>query len=428
MEHHSKPTTTCRSIVKILPNNEQNSFFHDLTEACEGSLLLNGNHHIVSRLQHLTSKNRVPIITGTSSSPHQFDSHCQSISSIVTDPPLLQAPCLPPPTTLYPLPTAHCQSNVFQSSTSSWWKKPHSFLIITKDDKTLIPRTRELVDYLLSEGVVLDGEARTSALKVNQATIIYIEDTILSSITFHSSAHLISSCVKPWNAQRILDGNAKMRGKWVGRSDAGNRTSMVDGAEIDFVITLGGDGTVLYASWLFQFAVPPVLSFFFGTLGFLTLFDFEDYKQIVGSILRGNDGVGTSTDLSPSKANMCVPKISAEILVTLRMRLTCSVVRVSSPPLTNTLINSSVSSIQDDLVGGEESNFLHHPYHPLPTTVTQCSPEMEFRILNDLVVDRGPSPYMCKLEVYGDGRLLTTVQADGLVLSTPTGSTAYSVR
>src|SRR5690606_6310390 len=38
----------------------------------------------------------------------------------------------------------------------------------------------------------------------------------------------------------------------------------------DFVITLGGDGTVLYASWLFQRIVPPVLSFALGSLGFLT--------------------------------------------------------------------------------------------------------------------------------------------------------------
>ena len=34
----------------------------------------------------------------------------------------------------------------------------------------------------------------------------------------------------------------------------------------DFVISLGGDGTVLYASWLFQRIVPPVLSFALGSL------------------------------------------------------------------------------------------------------------------------------------------------------------------
>jgi NAD+ kinase len=50
-----------------------------------------------------------------------------------------------------------------------------------------------------------------------------------------------------------------------------------------------------------------------------------------------------------------------------------------------------------------------------------------FQVLNDLVVDRGPSPFLSNLELYGNHAHLTTVQADGLVISTPTGSTAYSL-
>jgi NAD kinase len=48
-------------------------------------------------------------------------------------------------------------------------------------------------------------------------------------------------------------------------------------------------------------------------------------------------------------------------------------------------------------------------------------------VLNDLVVDRGPSPFLSQLELYGNKAHLTTVQADGLVIATPTGSTAYSL-
>eukprot|EP00842_Homolaphlyctis_polyrhiza_P003464 jgi/Hompol1/4118/HPOL_006931-RA len=44
-----------------------------------------------------------------------------------------------------------------------------------------------------------------------------------------------------------------------------------------------------------------------------------------------------------------------------------------------------------------------------------------------MVVDRGPSPYLSQLELYGDNKHITTVQADGLVIATPTGSTAYSL-
>lgn len=46
-----------------------------------------------------------------------------------------------------------------------------------------------------------------------------------------------------------------------------------DAEPIDLVITLGGDGTILHASSLFKVgAVPPVLSFSMGTLGFLLPF------------------------------------------------------------------------------------------------------------------------------------------------------------
>jgi len=38
---------------------------------------------------------------------------------------------------------------------------------------------------------------------------------------------------------------------------------------VDFVITLGGDGTILHTSSLFPKEVPPIISFSLGTLGFL---------------------------------------------------------------------------------------------------------------------------------------------------------------
>jgi NAD+ kinase len=50
-----------------------------------------------------------------------------------------------------------------------------------------------------------------------------------------------------------------------------------------------------------------------------------------------------------------------------------------------------------------------------------------YQVLNEIVIDRGPSPWVSNLELYDDDKLLTIVQADGLILSTPTGSTAYSL-
>ena len=49
------------------------------------------------------------------------------------------------------------------------------------------------------------------------------------------------------------------------------------------------------------------------------------------------------------------------------------------------------------------------------------------QVLNEIVIDRGPSPWVSNLELYSDEKPLTIVQADGLILSTPTGSTAYSL-
>ncbi|GFR94170.1 NAD kinase [Elysia marginata] len=48
-------------------------------------------------------------------------------------------------------------------------------------------------------------------------------------------------------------------------------------------------------------------------------------------------------------------------------------------------------------------------------------------VLNEVVLDRGPSSYLSNLDLYIEGRRVTTVQGDGLIISTPTGSTAYAV-
>lgn len=137
--------------------------------------------------------------------------------------------------------------------------------------------------------------------------------------------------------------------------------------KFDLVLTLGGDGTVLFTSWLFQRVVPPVLSFSLGSLGFMTTFEFDKYRPHLGRVM-GDDGMK----------------------INLRMRFTCTVWR------------------HDTQTGhGEEGE--------------------QFEVLNELVIDRGPSPYVSNLELYGDGELLTVVQADGCIFSTPTGSTAYSL-
>ncbi|KAF2269861.1 ATP-NAD kinase [Lojkania enalia] len=141
--------------------------------------------------------------------------------------------------------------------------------------------------------------------------------------------------------------------------------------KFDLVLTLGGDGTVLYTSWLFQRIVPPILSFSLGSLGFLTNFEFNQYKEALDKIMG-----------------------DAGMRVNLRMRFTCTVYR--------------------------------YQRNAAPGAPQHIEAE-QFEVLNELVIDRGPSPYVSQLELYGDDNPLTVVQADGCIFSTPTGSTAYSL-
>ena len=135
--------------------------------------------------------------------------------------------------------------------------------------------------------------------------------------------------------------------------------------KFDLVLTLGGDGTVLFTSWLFQRIVPPILCFSLGSLGFLTNFEFENYKSHLNAVM-GDVGMR----------------------VNLRMRFTCTVFRKDR-------------SDGADAAAVEEGE--------------------QFEVLNELVIDRGPSPYVSNLELYADDDLLTVVQADGCIFSTPTG-------
>ncbi|OKP10728.1 hypothetical protein PENSUB_4031 [Penicillium subrubescens] len=159
----------------------------------------------------------------------------------------------------------------------------------------------------------------------------------------------------------------------------------------DFVITLGGDGTVLYTSWLFQRIVPPVLSFALGSLGFMTKFDFADHQKILENAFR--EGV----------------------VVSLRLRFECTIMR-SKARLKDP--NSRALTSRDlvlELIGEEGEDTLTH------------TPDRVYEILNDVVLDRGPNPTMSQIELFGDDEHFTTLLADGICIATPTGSTAYNL-
>ncbi|KAG8713531.1 NADH kinase pos5 [Ceratobasidium sp. 394] len=141
-----------------------------------------------------------------------------------------------------------------------------------------------------------------------------------------------------------------------------------DKPEIDLIITLGGDGTILHASSLFNTGpVPPVLSFSMGTLGFLLPFHINSLPTALDDVFSG-----TATVLP-------------------RMRLACT---------------------------------FHDERGKLIQDKTGTAP---LQVMNEITLHRGRSPHLTIIDAYVDDAHLTEAVSDGLIVSTPTGSTAYSL-
>lgn len=139
----------------------------------------------------------------------------------------------------------------------------------------------------------------------------------------------------------------------------------------DLLVTLGGDGTILRAvSQFLNFNVPPILSFSMGTLGFLLPFDFEQHKSIIDNVVNN------------------------KVQVLKRLRLECH------------LVNNSFNSNSRANKDGELS---------------------KVHALNEISLHRGSNPNLISLDIFVDNEFLTTTTADGIIMSTPTGSTAYSL-
>lgn len=162
---------------------------------------------------------------------------------------------------------------------------------------------------------------------------------------------------------------------------------------IDFIVCLGGDGTLLYASLLFQKSVPPVMAFHLGSLGFLTPFQFDNFQEQVTNVLEGH------------------------VALTLRSRLHCMISR-------KRLASSGSGCLAGDSATIPEGQA---EFKTQATNGSQYHKEVNVLVLNEVVIDRGPSPYLSNIDLYLDGKHITSVQGDGLIVSTPTGSTAYAV-
>lgn len=168
----------------------------------------------------------------------------------------------------------------------------------------------------------------------------------------------------------------------------------------DLVCTLGGDGLLMYASMLFQGPVPPTISIAGGSLGFLTPFSEDEMVDTIrvalgmvnGDLISDDERIHDNMEVFPPNMQHVYPGKTAPymdekmpkfsfgigdiICMTIRMRLDCRIVN--------------------------------------PEGIVRS----RFNVLNEVVIDRGSSPYLAALECFCDDVHLTTVQADGIIFAT----------
>lgn len=290
------------------------------------------------------------------------------------------------------------------------------FLLTKIYDEDLLPKTRDLTLWLLSP----EREVRYT---------VYIEKSLRGNKLFDVAGLLRE--VHALYVKAAGEGGAEAAAAaGNGPDDIARRLRFWDESmcrarphTFDFVITLGGDGTVLYASWLFQRIVPPVLSFSLGSLGFLTKFDFDDYQSTLTRAFSQGVTVGLRLRFEATIMRSCkiTPARVANVQKEAIKEHGESGDRSSPPGEPVAITDEEAQRLQrrrdlvEELIGEEKDD--EHTHRPDGT----------YEILNEVVVDRGPNPTMSYTEIFGDDEHFTSVLADGICVSTPTGSTAYNL-
>ena len=146
---------------------------------------------------------------------------------------------------------------------------------------------------------------------------------------------------------------------WLGERGIGAEVDTL-ADDMDLLIILGGDGTLLHVADQASRLRVPVVGVNLGDLGFLTEVAVSERYEVLEGILAG------------------------EMVVEERLMLKARIHR-----------------------GGEALAWRY--------------------ALNDVVISKGSVDQLLQLSTWADQKYITTYRADGLIFSTPTGSTAYNL-
>ncbi|KAH8319674.1 hypothetical protein KR074_003499 [Drosophila pseudoananassae] len=265
----------------------------------------------------------------------------------------------------------------------TWYKPPLTVLVIKKKDSKVLFPFVQLVEWLVQE----------------KHMVVWVESAVLEDKLLRDDFKLDQESARFRQVHEEYAGVRErflaLREKLVTFKDG--RDDLTD--RIDFIVCLGGDGTLLYASQLFQQSVPPVMAFYLGSLGFLTPFQCENFQEQVTNVLEGHAAL------------------------TLRSRLRCSIHRKGERRKESLQAAGSSNLLKPSLQ--RQLNYVE-VNHSAGSNNNNCSANNSILVLNEVVINRGPSPYLSNIDIFLDGKYITSVQGDGLIVSTPTGSTAYA--
>ena len=253
-----------------------------------------------------------------------------------------------------------------------WMSKPKRMLVVFKLSHEAREAAVQVIGFLLREGVS-----------------VYVEPEQLGAVSEMMFGSSVSCSERNADAatSRLLTWTYDAEGGSAHGDDSGRVQTIPEhlGSMLDVIFTVGGDGTVLWVCSLLGTvaSVPPIVAISMGSLGFMTPFSVSRLEKLCSSV--------TSPD--------------RELPLLLRHRLQCRIVRNPA----------------DDSGGRGTGSADRIPAHG-------TSPGAgAIMVLNEVVIDRGMTASLTKLECYIDGNYVTVIQGDGLIVSTPTGSTAYNL-